>query len=69
MSLSSADGLLYFQFRKIGLEGAFYTSSHLGPVFGQMLAIQLEEMWELMGKGSFTIVGFGADKGYLLSIL
>uniref|UniRef100_UPI002629F3C4 hypothetical protein n=1 Tax=Flavobacterium sp. TaxID=239 RepID=UPI002629F3C4 len=29
----------------------YYTSPHLTPLFGIMIARQLEEMWEATGKG------------------
>lgn len=50
---------------RIGVKGDFYTSSILNPVFGAMLGRQLEQMWELLGKGSFTIVEYGAGTGAL----
>ncbi|HYK75797.1 MAG TPA: class I SAM-dependent methyltransferase, partial [Daejeonella sp.] len=45
--------------------GDYYTSSSLGPVFGALLARQLEEMWQLLGRQDFTIVEYGAGMGYL----
>ena len=50
---------------KIGKRGDYYTSSDVHPVFGELIARQLEEMWRLMGSGSFTIVEIGAGKGWL----
>ncbi|MBI5099462.1 MAG: SAM-dependent methyltransferase [Nitrospirae bacterium] len=50
----------------IGRAGDFYTSPHLHPVFGAMLARQLMEMWMVMGKPSvFHAVEIGAGAGYL----
>ncbi|WP_207909171.1 class I SAM-dependent methyltransferase [Pedobacter sp. ok626] len=49
----------------IGKEGHFYTSSTLSPVFGVMIAKQLEEMWMHMGNPAFTIVEYGAGTGDL----
>ena len=50
----------------IGRAGDFYTSPHLHPVFGAMLARQLMEMWMVMGKPSvFHAVETGAGAGYL----
>lgn len=50
----------------IGRKGDFYTSPHLHPIFGLMIARQLEEMWEVMGKPSeFHAVEIGAGAGYL----
>jgi SAM-dependent MidA family methyltransferase len=50
---------------KIGKTGDFYTSSSLTPVFGAMIAKQLEEMWQILGKQQFTIVEYGAGTGLL----
>ncbi len=61
-------GLGYYSSQKtpIGREGDFYTSSHLHPIFGAMLAEQLMEMWVVMQKPSdFCVVEIGAGAGYL----
>ncbi|MBA2498199.1 MAG: SAM-dependent methyltransferase [Chitinophagaceae bacterium] len=50
---------------KIGTEGDFYTSSDLSPVFGAMVAKQLEEIWQIMGTKTFTVVEYGAGNGSL----
>jgi SAM-dependent MidA family methyltransferase len=50
---------------KIGIRGDYYTSPALSSLFGQMLGRQLEEMWRLLGKRSFTIVEYGAGTGLL----
>lgn len=50
---------------KIGKSGDFYTSSSLTPAFGAMIGKQLEQMWEILGKGNFTIVEYGAGTGTL----
>ncbi|MBI5664957.1 MAG: SAM-dependent methyltransferase [Nitrospirae bacterium] len=50
----------------IGREGDFYTSPHLHPIFGAMIAGQLMEMWMIMGRpSSFHAVEIGAGAGYL----
>ncbi|MDO8282298.1 MAG: SAM-dependent methyltransferase [Thermodesulfovibrionia bacterium] len=50
----------------IGRQGDFYTSPHLHPVFGAMIAKQLIEMWEILGKPSeFHAIEIGAGEGYL----
>jgi len=49
----------------IGAEGDFYTSATLSPVFGALLAKQLEQMWSLMGCPEFTILEYGAGTGHL----
>lgn len=50
---------------KIGRSGDFYTSSNLTPVFGELLAKQIEEIWRIMGKKEFTVVEMGAGMGLL----
>lgn len=50
---------------KIGKEGDYYTSPWLSCVFGEMLARQLEEMWNILGRKPFTIVEFGGGNGTL----
>lgn len=50
---------------KIGTSGDYYTSSNLTPIFGAMIARQLEEMWTNLGEEPFTIVEYGAGTGRL----
>lgn len=50
---------------KIGPAGDFYTSCELSPVFGAMVAKQMEEIWNIMGSKNFTIVEYGAGNGTL----
>ena len=47
----------------IGIDGDFYTSADLDPIFGQLLARQFEQ-WSA-GSDEFTIVELGAGKGVL----
>ncbi|RJQ14888.1 MAG: class I SAM-dependent methyltransferase [Nitrospiraceae bacterium] len=50
----------------IGRGGDFYTSPHLHPVFGAILAKLLMEMWAIIGKPPvFHAVEMGAGAGYL----
>lgn len=50
----------------IGKRGDFFTSVHLGSDFGEMLAIQFIQMWDILGKPApFTLVEMGAGQGYL----
>jgi SAM-dependent MidA family methyltransferase len=50
----------------IGKRGDFFTSVHLGADFGEMLAIQFIQMWEILGQPApFTLVEMGAGQGYL----
>ncbi len=51
---------------RIGSRGDFFTSPHLGVDFGEMVAIQLAEMWDLLGKPQpFTVVEMGAGQGLI----
>ncbi len=50
---------------KIGPRGDYYTSPCLGPLFGRLIATQLEEMWNVMGRKNFVIVEYGAGSGQL----
>jgi SAM-dependent MidA family methyltransferase len=50
---------------KIGEQGDFYTSPHYTSIFGHLIARQLQEMWQWLGKGGFTIVEFGAGYGLM----
>ncbi|HVY76205.1 MAG TPA: SAM-dependent methyltransferase [Puia sp.] len=50
---------------RIGKQGDFYTSPCISPLFGEMVARQIEECWALMGKPPFTIVEYGAGPGHL----
>jgi SAM-dependent MidA family methyltransferase len=51
--------------QKIGRSGDFYTSSYVSPVFGALIARQLEEMDRLLGEKEFTVVEYGAGTGLL----
>jgi len=61
-------GLGYYSTPRIaiGREGDFYTSPHVHPIFGAMIAKQLMEMWTVMSRPSdFYAVEIGAGAGYL----
>jgi len=50
----------------VGRGGDFYTNVSVGPVFGEILAGQFVEMWEVLGcPPDFTIVEQGANDGQL----
>jgi SAM-dependent MidA family methyltransferase len=50
----------------IGSEGDFFTSSHLGRDFGELLAEQFAQMWDILGCPSpFTLLEMGAGQGLL----
>lgn len=50
----------------VGAEGDFYTSPTAHPVFGALIALQLEQMWRLLGSPRrFAVIEMGAGKGLL----
>jgi SAM-dependent MidA family methyltransferase len=50
----------------IGVKGDFFTSPHLGKDFGELLAEQFAQMWEILGCPTpFTLVEMGAGQGLL----
>ncbi len=53
---------------RIGVSGDFFTSPHLGVDFGELLAGQFVQMWQLLGcPVPFTLVEMGAGQGLLAS--
>ncbi len=50
---------------RIGKQGDFFTSSSVHSCFGRLIARQLEQMWQLLGQGSFVIAEQGAGEGHL----
>lgn len=51
---------------KIGRSGDFFTSSSLGRDFGELLAVQFQQMWHNLGEPkSFCLVEMGAGNGEL----
>ena len=58
----------YYETRalKIGSQGDFFTSSHLGHDFGELLAEQFAETWQILGcPVPFYLVEMGAGQGIL----
>jgi SAM-dependent MidA family methyltransferase len=49
----------------IGQQGDFFTSPHLGADFGELLAEQFVQMWQIIGQQQFTLVEMGAGQGIL----
>lgn len=50
----------------ISERGDFLTSPHLAPDFGEMLTIQLYQIWQILGEPQvFSIVEMGAGQGLL----
>jgi len=50
----------------LGKQGDFFTSVHLGADFGELLAVQFVQMWEILGRPvPFSLVEMGAGQGLL----
>ena len=50
----------------IGASGDFFTSPHLGADFGELLAEQFVQMWDILQRPTpFTLVEMGAGQGLL----
>ena len=59
-------GGYYTSGERVGATGDFYTSPSAHPAFGALLAVQLLQMWELLGRPApFTVVEPGAGNGLL----
>lgn len=50
---------------RIGKEGDFFTSSSVHSLFGRLVSRQLQQMWQLLGRGEFVIAEQGAGDGHL----
>ncbi|MEK6729418.1 MAG: SAM-dependent methyltransferase [Planctomycetota bacterium] len=50
---------------RVGRFGDYYTSPTVHKIFGQLIAKQLEEMWQIIGGGRFTLVEIGSNSGWL----
>ncbi len=50
---------------RIGKEGDYYTSPCVHPLFGGMVAKQLSQMAEILGRENFDIVEMGGGRGFL----
>ncbi|MDN3515898.1 MAG: SAM-dependent methyltransferase [Candidatus Brocadia sp.] len=50
---------------RMGRFGDYYTSPTVHRMFGELIAKQLEEMWQILGGGTFTVVEMGANRGWL----
>jgi SAM-dependent MidA family methyltransferase len=51
--------------QRIGKSGDFYTSASVHPMFGELVANQLAQMWQLLGGGAFTVAEQGPGEGHL----
>jgi SAM-dependent MidA family methyltransferase len=50
-----------------GIQSDFFTSSHLGSDFGELLAQQFAQMWEILERPTpFTLIEMGAGQGLLV---
>lgn len=50
----------------VGEEGDFVTSPHISPLFGSLVARQVEDFWDLLDRPDpFTVVEVGASVGTL----
>jgi SAM-dependent MidA family methyltransferase len=49
----------------IGKNGDFITSPHTHCLYGALHARQIEEFWNILDRGAFTVVEMGAGTGYL----
>ena len=59
-------GSYYVTGEPIGPAGDFYTSPLVHPVFGALMAVQLFQMWRLLGQPDpFAVVELGAGNGLL----
>jgi len=51
---------------KLGRSGDYFTNVSVGPIFGRLLALQFQEIWETLGRpDDFAIVEQGAHNGDL----
>ncbi|HET7841303.1 MAG TPA: SAM-dependent methyltransferase [Terriglobia bacterium] len=51
---------------RTGIEGDYFTSADLHPIFARLVARQAAEMWELLGRPpKFTWVEMGAGRGLM----
>jgi NADH dehydrogenase [ubiquinone] 1 alpha subcomplex assembly factor 7 len=56
----------YYERRPVGPQGDFVTSPHVHPVFGELLARALRELWTHLGRPEpFRLVEIGAGDGTL----
>jgi len=56
----------FYSRRPVGERGDFVTSPHVSPVFGQLVARQVQEFWDLLGSPNpFRIIDVGAGDGTL----
>ncbi len=49
----------------IGKQGDYYTSPSVSPLFGHLIAKQLFQMAEILGREAFDVVEMGGGRGFL----
>jgi SAM-dependent MidA family methyltransferase len=49
----------------IGVQGDYYTSPSVSPLFGHLIAKQLSQMVEILGGKDFDVVEMGGGRGFL----
>ena len=60
----------YYERPPVGREGDFVTGPHVHPVFGELLARGIREVWELLGgPDPFRVVELGAGDGTLARLV
>ena len=66
LALYWPDGGYYTSADPFGASGDYYTSPMAHPAFGALLAVQLFQMWQLLGRPrAFSTVEMGAGNGLL----
>ena len=66
LALYSPENGYYRWKNSIGPAGDYFTSPTAHPVFGALVAVQLQQMWEVTGRPPvFTVVEVGAGTGLL----
>ncbi|KAB8318005.1 class I SAM-dependent methyltransferase [Tolypothrix campylonemoides VB511288] len=66
MALYHPEGYYSTKAVNLGKQGDFFTSIHLGADFGELLAVQFVQMWEILGQPvGFSLVEMGAGQGLL----
>ena len=66
VALYHPNGGYYTSGERVGATGDFYTSPSVHPAFGALLAVQLFQMWELLGHPDpFIVAEPGAGNGLL----
>jgi SAM-dependent MidA family methyltransferase len=51
--------------QRSGRAGDFFTSVDVGPMFGELLAVQFGEMWRILNQAQFDLVEAAAGSGRL----